>query len=295
MNKLNYEYISPTQTVIGTKYDNPFRIQASAISQFFSETHKWYRERVLKCDPGFIGSDSSVLGTCTHFLAQQYTTNGVITPADYAEIQAYIAEQSKLIPLDIPELVKQYPIMGQTLINYLYSNPCTIAEAFTEFEILPGITAGGSIDNLTSNQGYSAEELLQGKGTVTIRDYKTTSAMSAPTTFSKPYQFQLLVYAWVLHQYGITVTTMELVYVTRDNCGRISEVTGKPMKDYPSTISVISKAITSEDLDFIGSLIQLIAESVHTFQTKPELRYLLAQDLRLKNNTDQLVTTSIEI
>ena len=62
----------------------------------------------------------------------------------------------------------------------------------------------------------------------------------------------------------------------------MSEKTGKPLKDYPSEVSVVTEEVTQDNLDLIGSCLQLVAESVQTWHDKPELRHLLAQDLRLK-------------
>jgi hypothetical protein len=45
---------------------------------------------------------------------------------------------------------------------------------------------------------------------------------------------------------------------------------------------VVREEVTQENLELIGSCLKLIAESVQTWNTNPELRHLLAQDMRLK-------------
>ena len=63
---------------------------------------------------------------------------------------------------------------------------------------------------------------------------------------------------------------------------RVSEKTGKPLKDYPSVCTVLTEEVTAEGLALIGSCLTLIAESVNAWNMQPELRHLLAQDQRLK-------------
>jgi hypothetical protein len=82
--------------------------------------------------------------------------------------------------------------------------------------------------------------------------------------------------------HGYNIRSFELVYITTNQVNRISEVTGKPMKDYPTTVSTIAHQVTSEDIDIIESTLKLVAESVHAWNTQPEIRHLLAQDWRLR-------------
>jgi hypothetical protein len=81
---------------------------------------------------------------------------------------------------------------------------------------------------------------------------------------------------------------MKLVYVSRDNTGRISEKTGKPMKDYPSECNIVSHQIEPEELDMMSDILNLIKESVQLWYAKPELRHILAQDFRLRDAKPKL-------
>ena len=65
--------------------------------------------------------------------------------------------------------------------------------------------------------------------------------------------------------------------------GGISEKTGKPLKSYPSDVTVLTEPITPEDLEMIGNIHQTIANSVEWFRDTPALRHVISQDLRLRN------------
>ena len=91
-----------------------------------------------------------------------------------------------------------------------------------------------------------------------------------------------MTYAWVLKQQGIDIRYLKLVYITQNETGRVSEKTGKPLKDYPSQVSEVVEEVTEQNLELIGSCLSVIAESVQAFKDKPELRHLLAQDARLR-------------
>lgn len=263
-NKLDY-YNGTNEVPEGS-----FRISASSISKFFYDTRQWWGENLLE-EEGFLSSTSSVLGTCVHYVAEMYGKNKEVSDEDKLEIEKYITQEaSKNESIDAELIREQYKVMGENLINsFIISNPPTHQEEFMYKEILPGIGVGGSNDYFNEKTG-------------TVADYKTTSSLTAPTSISYPYRLQLLVYAWLYQQRGFNVNRIQIVYVTRNTVGRVSEKTGKPMKDYPTTVKVLSEQVTEEDMEFIESVINIVADSVKTWKEKPELRYLLAQDYRLK-------------
>ena len=263
MNKLDY-YNGKNEVPEGT-----FRISASSISKFFDHTRQWWGENLLG-EEGFNSSTASVLGTCVHYVAEQYSKTRKITDADKAEIEAYIVQEAEKNPEVEADIVReQYKPMAEELVrNFLVSNMPTNSEDFMFEEILPGIGVGGSCDYYDEKTG-------------TVGDYKTTGALNAPTYISKAYKWQLLVYAWLYRKQDLPVNRIKIIYVTRNTVGRVSEKTGKPMKDYPSTVTTITEEITDEDLDFIESIINQIAHSVQLWKTQPELHWALAQDFRL--------------
>ena len=239
-----------------------FRISASQVSKFFDETSNWYRQQLMG-EKGFEGSTASHLGTTVHAGIEMFVDNG---EPDWAALEKHVLSIEDP-QIDKSVILDQYPHMINAVLPFVEANMPTEVEKFIFHEILPGIGVGGSIDALRGD---------------TIIDWKTTSAKSPPKSFSRNYWFQQMVYAWVLRQQGIHIRFLKLVFITRSETGRVSEKTGKPLKDYPSTYSVVTEEVTEDKLDLIGSCLRLIADSVDKWNKEPDLRYLLAQDMRLK-------------
>lgn len=239
-----------------------FRISASQVSNFFDSTNLWYREHLLG-ETGFTGNTATHLGTVVHAAIAMYVDTGEV---DWQAIDNYI-ESIEDPEINTQEIHSQHLFMFEAVTPYINQNMPNEVEKFVFHEILPGIGVGGSIDALRNS---------------TIIDWKTTSSKTPPTSFSRNYWFQQMTYAWVLKQQNIDIDFLKLVYITKSDTGRVSEKTGKPLKDYPSTYSVVTEEVTKEKLDLIGSCLHLIAESVDAWNKHPELRHLLAQDMRLK-------------
>lgn len=240
-----------------------FRISASQVSKFFDSTNSWYREHLLG-EEGFTGNTATELGTVVHAAIAMYVTTGDV---NVDAINDYVESLTVNPEIDTYEIYYQYMPMFEAVLPFLETNMPNEVEKFVFHEILPNIGVGGSIDALRNN---------------TIIDWKTTSSKTPPTNFSRNYWFQQMTYAWVLKQQGVQIDYLKLVYITKSDTGRVSEKTGKPLKDYPSVCSVVTEEVTNEKLELIGSCLQLIAESVDTWNKHPELRHLLAQDMRLK-------------
>ena len=246
--------------------DDHFRISASGISRYFTGTSSWYKENLLGED-GFKGSTSSVLGTICHFGIECYVKN---EDFDLREVNQYLENQATLVEdLDINYINLQYPIMLSKALYWVSENIDTTlvtSEAFMEKQLLPGITVGGSCDLHSDN---------------TVYDWKTYSAKQPPKTITYAYKLQALTYAKLLIDKGYNIQYMSIVYISTDIIGEISEKTGKQLKSYPSDVTVLTEAITPEDLEMIGNIHQLIAESVEWFRDTPALRHIIGQDLRL--------------
>ena len=241
-----------------------FRISPSQISRFFDDTPSWYREFLLG-EEGFTGNTSTELGSVVHAAAEMYSKEGTIY---YDQLDAYINS----LPSDMDKafIFEQYPGMVEVLINqYLSFNKPIVSELFLSTEVLPGIYLAGTLDSIASD-------------TITLADYKSTSSNSPPTKISRPYYFQQLAYAYLARKHGYDIRFIRLIFITTNELNRVSDKTGKRLKDYPSVVSTVNYEITPTDMDIIENTIKLVAESVQSWQTNPELRYLLAQDYRLK-------------
>jgi hypothetical protein len=248
-----------------------FRISASQLSKFFDRTSEWYHENLLG-EEGFTGNTATYLGTVVHAGIEMYVTTGEV---DWETLQVYI-ESIEDPEVDVYHILNQHEPMISAVLPFVDANMPTEVEKFVFHELIPGIGAGGSIDALRGD---------------TIMDWKTTSAKTPPTRFSRNYWFQQMTYAWVLKQQGVDIRYLKLVYITQNETGRVSEKTGKPLKDYPSEVSVVTEEVTEDGLELIGSCLNVVAESVQMFRDKPELRHLLAQDGRLKPKAKPILFT----
>lgn len=239
-----------------------FRISASQVSKFFDKTSEWYHEHLLG-QKSFTGNTATHLGTAVHAGIEMYVLEREV---DHEAIEEYVYSITDP-EVDKDHILSQYPYMIEAALPYVDQNMPNEVEKFVFHEILPGIGVGGSIDALRGD---------------TIIDWKTTGAKSPPTRFSRNYWFQQMTYAWVLKQQGVDIRFLKLVYITQNDTGRVSEKTGKPLKDYPSTYSVVTEEVTEENLELIGSCLELVATSVDMWNTQPHMRHILAQDMRLK-------------
>ncbi len=271
------------------------RVSASGIAQYFERTRLFWGKLMLG-ETGFTGSTASVLGTCVHYTAEMVGTKGEWTEEDEQEIEKYIQQFEN--PLDVAydqeidcDLIRaQWPIMARTLAeDYLAHNKPVSCEDFLYEELLPGIGVGGSCDAISG--AVSPVGKLQNG---IIIDYKTTSAKTAPSVITFAHRLQLLTYAWLYTKRGHHVDRIRIVYITRDDSNRISETTGKPLKSYTSTAVAVTEVITPTDLKYIESCINVITDSIDCWQKVPTMRYIIAQDFRLKvAKTDEDVVKSL--
>jgi len=275
----------------GVLKEGDFRISASGLADYFSNTRQWFGDNLMD-EKSFSGNNATLRGTAVHWILETYAKTQDFGPEEKQELENYIMKctdpeyEDYIEDSDKENVNTQYKVMGQTAVNnYLQDNMPVCVEPFVTTEILPGIHAGGSIDALNNGHpmGDNDIESLRGTGGICITDYKSSSAKSLPDAINFKQRLQLLEYVYVLKkEYDITVDRIRIVYITTDDCGRISEKTQKPLKDYPSQVKVITENVFSHDIEYIEGILKLIADSVHRWNTVPADRYLLAQDHRLK-------------
>ena len=246
--------------------DNAFRISPSMIYGFTDKKWEWYRTQVLGESGDFLGNTSTVLGSCIHRIAERYIKT---RDTNLDELKAYVDDMSMLIPdLDKEFILSQLEPMGKVLIEYLnlFGIP-ERSENRIAVKLTDNVYVGGTADALIGD---------------TLVDFKTTS-MSTPREYiPNNYKWQMLTYAWIYRKLGIEVNNIRVVWITHNIEGRISEKTGKPLKDYPSKVVPITQSITEDDMRFIDDYIHLIADTYLMGKAKPELVYLLYSDYRLK-------------
>ncbi len=265
------------------------RISASSIARYITDRRAFFGELLLN-EQGFTGSTASTIGTLTHGFAEAYVVDGTVNGE---QMEDYIDAQAASNPeVDASVVRDQYPIMGSKLINdYVIPNPPSFVEEFMLDTVLPAtgtygaVMVGGSCDAVNvpgvAYTATAASNTIGSHTQATIIDYKTTSATSLPENIPYAYKLQLLTYAYLYSKRGIHADRIRIVYVTRNNVGRVSQKTGKPLKQYPTQVAVLTQSITEQDYEYIEGLITVIAKSIRLWHTNPELRDVIAGDSRL--------------
>ena len=121
---------------------------------------------------------------------------------------------------------------------------------------------------------------ISGSGTIT--DYKTTYLTSPKDSIPYNYKLQLLCYAYIYRAMGFPVDKIQIIWITQPDINRVSEKTGKPLKDYPCQVVPVTYMLQESDWQLIESILALVAESVKADKTNPELRHVIWKDYRLK-------------
>lgn len=281
------------QTIIP---ENAFGISPSGVSKFIEKTHEWYQEMILG-NKSFTGSTATVLGSIVHFCAEQFIKHKKV---NYDEIYKYIFTQTCLLKpdeeflaltteeskieyltnncnnteIDAIYILEQWRPMGQALINHLIKTGIPEqSEPMVKAEVMPGYWASGSIDAIRHGM---------------IIDYKTTSDKTPKQYIPMHYRYQLLTYAWICKQNNMPIDRISIIWVTNNDINRISETTGKAMKDYPTQAVQVIEQVTETDYQFIESILTMIASTVDASRTHPELTWLLFKDPRLRITDDQV-------
>lgn len=271
--------------------DKAFGISPSNVNTFITKPHTWYREQVLG-EKQFDKSTATILGTIVHYCAEQYIKTKAVPKShifDYIhevldpnvrtkfqsnvdEIAAIAELKSKISVsknphIDVAYILDQWKPMGQAIIDYLKTNKPNRSEELICAEVMPGFYASGSADAVIGD---------------TLIDFKTTSDLTPKAYIPMNYKYQLLTYAWIYTKMGVPINRIRIVWITNNQVGRISETTGKPMKDYPTTATAVTEEINSADLEFIESILKLISETVQAARDYPQLTHCLFKDYRLK-------------
>lgn len=245
--------------------DGVFRISPSMVAKFNDKKHEWYRSQVLG-ENTFEGNTSTVLGTCVHRMAE-YFLKGI--EPDYNEINNYI--DSLDLDIDKSFIKEQYVIMGRTLIKHLSKNTPNLSEQEVIAHMKDNVYVGGTYDALDRD---------------ILIDFKITSSKNPSDTIPYYYKWQMLTYAYALRKNNIPVNFIKLIWITTNETGRISDKTGKPLKDYPSVVKELIEPITEDDMRFIEDYLNLITETYLEGIKNPKLIYLLYADYRLKDRFD---------
>lgn len=228
-------------------------------------------KKVLLKESSYEINFNATLGTCVHHLCSSFYEKKQIEEVD-KEINEFL---KSLNPeeIDTPLLWDKYTGMKEVVIETLKQNefnfgtPTEIEKSYIH-QLSDKIYLGGTLD-IRFNQ--------------MIMDYKTTTNkyIKSETEFPEKYSNQLYAYAWLCKQQGIEVTNLALQYFTQPDLNRYSEVTFKPLKDYPCRDVLSIQPLQYELLQEIEETIKLIAETLEYILKYPESFRLFARDLTI--------------
>ena len=255
-----------------------FRLSPSSLPLMNSKQWTWFKENMLGQD-GFLGSTSSVTGSCVHELADRYANNGMLSNDDFNLVNQYAEEQSEFIEeLSYQEVIERIPPMIESLIDWLDRHPIDETEFFVKRKLTEHVTIQGKVDYTRTfiESDIDPDNLYeQAGGQVIVGDYKTTAAKVLPKYPSFDHLLQAYTYAFVLKEQGEDVGGVEITYVKSKSGGEISEKTGKQLKVYPAETKSYVKQYTAETHDFIHGFLTMVSDKIEYFIKHPELAYIL--------------------
>ncbi|HIH2213124.1 TPA: PD-(D/E)XK nuclease family protein [Campylobacter coli] len=245
-----------------------YLFSASSINNYFFNPNKFFRKVILKEEVSE-QTNSTILGTIVHHFASNYDRN-------YDEVEKevieFLEEYKSSESVDINYIKSKYPFMAQELISYIKNFDIfepTERESSYLLKLTDRVYLGGTIDVRYDNL---------------LLDYKTTSNkyITTDTPIPDNYKLQLYTYLHLLHKNNVKIDKYGITWISVPEYGRISEKTGKPLKDYSTNIVTNTEYI---DLDFYNEVwkkIMLVAENIEYILGNPNSLYLFAKDLELK-------------
>lgn len=244
-----------------------FKISPSSVADFFTATSQYYNEQVLGKEKAFQGSTSTHLGTIVHHCAEMGVTNKDITIEDLEkDVTAFLATITDP-EVNHDTILSLWQPMAEVLMDNTVrddSREIVGTEEFMYRKLNDDVYVGGTYDALIKDKTpFTAKDGL------CVVDYKTAS--SKPSGINRQYRLQAYTYAWMLTEAGENITSIELCFVCR------------PTKTLGVRYFPFTEKYTQQNHEYIGGILALIAESVSKFKSNPELRHLLAQDMRLKH------------
>jgi hypothetical protein len=250
--------------------DCDIKISPSSFGTFIEKPWNWYRQQVLGLDK-FEYSTSSVIGSIVHYVAEQV---GINKEVDEVAIEEYIEKHKENETYCKEDVRINWYNMASVLVNdYTLPQQDNILAAEMQVcaKIADRVYVAGTLD------------LLEGtKEDCVLTDYKTYNSKTKPKAITSVYRYQLLTYVWILRKLGYNVSRIRLVYVNREIDGGLSEKTGKPLKSYPSEVTVLTESVNEDDMLFIEGQLELCKDSINATKKHPELCHVIWHDIRNK-------------
>lgn len=248
--------------------DDKYLFSVTQTQEYYLNPSEFFRKVILKEDIPFY-NDATVLGTLVHYAISEQWENREV---DMTEVNNYLISIPTEFGVNTLWCKNKFVEMQPQVLRYAKALEI---EAPTEWEknyihqLSENVYIGGTLDVRYGN---------------TILDFKTSSklTLSADEELPQKYIDQLYTYAWILHQKGIAIDKIGVVYFTIPEVGRISPKTGKPMKDYPLQFIRKELFLNNEHMQVINDRLNLIAENIEYALKHKDALYLFAKDYRLK-------------
>ena len=244
--------------------DDDYLFSVTQMNEFINNPNNFFRKVILKEDIPF-ANNYTTLGTLCHYaISQAHMGDGI---HDF-EVNEYLDSLSEF-NIDYAWVLEKFKQMQDTIIPFARNISIAEPDEFEKAHLLKldeHIYLGGTLDCRYGN---------------VIIDYKTTSDkyISDEKELPEKYINQLYTYAYMLHQEGIAVDKVAIMYMTVPELGRISEKTGKYMKDYPCRCFVVEQYLRQEKMDEIIKQIELIKETIKLILNNRKLLPYFARDL----------------
>lgn len=248
--------------------EDKYLFSVTQINEFFANPNEFFRKVILKEDIPF-ACNATVLGTLCHYAISQAHENKEILKEEINEYRHSLAEFDNL---DWDYILNKFNEMKETIIynatNMFVTQP-TEVEQHHILKLTDNVYIGGTLDARYGNL---------------IVDYKTTS--DKYITEEKPlpsnYINQLYAYSYILHQEKIAVDRIAICYMTVPDTMRVSQATGKRMKDYPCKFIKVEQYLSEKIMKDVENKMYLIAETIeYILKNKASLKYF-ARDLEIK-------------
>lgn len=240
-------------------------VSCSSIYSFTTNTKQFFD--IVNNRQIFSGNTYTALGTIIHYCASCYI-NGDITNLK-RDVIDYIDNLRG--EYDKQYILTKYQMMANALFDwcdrYADAQIKRSEERFT-YNLSERVVLNGTCDLILNNN--------------TLIDFKTTKQTSPRTIMPENYEYQLLSYVYLLKKNGIEIDYAKLVFVTTPEINRVSEKTGKMLKDYPSQVYELGLCITDEKLAKVEETMKLINDSICFYLDNPEYKYLITHNMEDK-------------
>ena len=259
---LDFEYHS-----VEIPKEGVYKISPSSLNKFFECSLSWYNENVLNQEV-FEGNTASILGTVVHACLEGYF-NGNYPGEEEAnkEIKNFLdTKYADRFDIDFDLIMKNWNEMFMSTIQYIDDSAGMLkpkeVETQLSFDLGDGVYVAGSADAITDER---------------VIDYKTVAAIRNHDDL-KQYRLQLMTYAYIAIKNGYEVKKITVIYTTVPKRDRISEKTGKALKDYPAVTMAIEEDVTEEKLNWIEEQLMILKDTYLLGEKDEKLRRLLYRD-----------------